>query len=238
MESKPGYPGVTGSETVVADLNGNLTISPIPGAAEGRDIMWEELRAAAADKIAALLNMDTSKSSLRMVRDFVEAPETTRAVETAIDTNGDRKVSVQEIRALNTGSELSISDFIGDVIDIMKLDTLSPALSSQISIGIPTVQDEEGGSLFSFGSLSNLTRLYVGRDEESNQLCELLRAAEEAEARGDDADKVRHLNSYIDRVDQYSRAWLPLEKAKTLNTLGCAIGEHIPPLWILTKKIQ
>jgi prepilin-type N-terminal cleavage/methylation domain-containing protein len=232
MESKPGYPGVTGSDTVVADLYGNLTISPTAGAGVGRDEMWRKLRAAAADKIAALVNMD----SLRMVRDFVEAPETTRAVEIAIDTNGDRVVSVQEIRAINTGSELSISDFIGDVIEIMKLDTASPWLSSQIGVGIPAVQDEEGYSIFSFASLIDLTRLYVGREEEANQLCELLGAAEEAESRGDDADKVRHLDSYIDRVERYSWAWLPRERATTLLMLACATGKHIPQHWLLTRR--
>jgi prepilin-type N-terminal cleavage/methylation domain-containing protein len=238
MESKPGDPGVTGSETVVADLNGNLTISPTPGAGAGRDEMWKNLRGAAADKIAALLSMDTDKSSLRTVRDFVEAPETIRGVEIAIDKNGDRMASVQEIRALTTGTELSISDFIGDVINIMKLDVLSSAVSSQLKVRLPIDQDEQEFSIFSFASISDLTRLYVGREEEANQLCELLRAAGEAESRGDDGDKISHLNSYIDRVEQYSLSWLPRERATTLLMLACATGRHIPQLWILTKRIQ
>jgi prepilin-type N-terminal cleavage/methylation domain-containing protein len=238
MESKPGYPGISGSETHVADLNGNITSSPTDGADDGRDDMWRKLRAAAADRIAALLNMDTEKSSLRMVRDFVEAPETVRGVKIAIDTNADGMASVQEILAINTGTELSISGFISDVINIMKLDSLSPALSSQIRIRLSAVPDELEYSIFSFASLSDLTRQYVGKEMEANQLTEMLRAAGDAEARGDDADKVSHLNAYIDRVEQYSGAWLDRNKANTLMTLACATGKHIPQLWILTKRIQ
>jgi hypothetical protein len=120
----------------------------------------------------------------------------------------------------------------------MKLDMNSPWLNSQIKVEFPVVQDDEEYSIFSFASLSELTRLYVGREEEANQLCELLMAAEEAESRGDDADKVRYLDSYIDRVERYSWAWLARERATTLLMLACATGKHIPQFWILTKKIQ
>jgi hypothetical protein len=199
--------------------------------------MWQRVRSAAADKIAALLNMDTSKSSLRMARDFVEAPETTSAVLSGVDANADGKFNLNEIRNLNTGQELPVSDFIGVVFDEMKLDMLSPALSSQISVGIPAVQGEQQYSIFSFDSLSDLTRQYVGNEEEANQLCELLRAAEEAESRGDIADKVRHLDAYIDRVQRYSWAWLARERSTTLLMLACATGEHIPQIWLLTRRL-
>jgi hypothetical protein len=88
-----------------------------------------------------------------------------------------------------------------DVRDkILKLDTLNPELNRQFSDGHPEIQDEPGNSHFTFDGLRNLTRQYVGREEDANRLCKLLRAAEEAAARGDFTAKARFLGSYIDEV--------------------------------------
>jgi hypothetical protein len=74
--------------------------------------------------------------------------------------------------------------------NMMKLDRLSE---------LHAVQNEPGNSLITFDCLRDLTREYVGK-EDANRLCGLLRAAEEAAARGDFAAKARFLSSYIDAV--------------------------------------
>lgn len=83
---------------------------------------------------------------------------------------------------------------------ILKLDRLSAELKRRFSIEPPAVQNGPINSLFSFDSLRNLTRQYVGKVEDANRLCELLRAAEEAAARGDFAAKAKILSSYIYEV--------------------------------------
>jgi len=83
---------------------------------------------------------------------------------------------------------------------ILKLDKLSSELKRRFSIEPPAVQNGPINSLFSFDSLRNLTRQYVGKVEDANRLCELLRAAEEAAARGDFAAKAKFLSSYIYEV--------------------------------------
>jgi hypothetical protein len=83
---------------------------------------------------------------------------------------------------------------------ILKLDRLSSELKRRFSIELPAVQNGPGNSLFSFDSLRHLTRQYVGKVEDANRLCELLRAAEAAEARGDFAAKAKFLSSYIYEV--------------------------------------
>jgi hypothetical protein len=88
-----------------------------------------------------------------------------------------------------------------DVRDnIFKLDMLSPEPKRQRSVGLPAVQNEPENSLFTFDSLRNLTRQYVGKKEDANRLCGLLRAAEEAAARGDFAAKAKFLATYIYEV--------------------------------------
>jgi hypothetical protein len=85
--------------------------------------------------------------------------------------------------------------------NILKLDMLSSKLKRRFSVGLPAVQNEPGGnSLCTFDSLRNMTRQYIVKKEDVNRLCELLRAAEEAAARGDFAAKAKFLASYIYEV--------------------------------------
>ena len=77
---------------------------------------------------------------------------------------------------------------------------LCSELKRRFSFGLPAVQEEQGNSLFSFDSLCDLTRQYVGKEEDANRLCGLLRAAEEAAARGDFAAKAKFLATYIYEV--------------------------------------
>jgi len=84
--------------------------------------------------------------------------------------------------------------------NLLKLDFLSPEPKRQLSVGLPAGQNEPGNWLFTFDSLRNLTRQYVGNEEDANRLCGLLRSAEEAAARGDFAAKAKFLASYIYEV--------------------------------------
>jgi prepilin-type N-terminal cleavage/methylation domain-containing protein len=217
LEAEPIYPGITGSETV-ALCDGSVRSFPTPGADEGRQRMFDRIRAGAAEKIVELLNLD--KSALPKVREFVGSPETTRAVLNRLDANGDGELNLEEIRNLDTGSELSLTDFLNFVSDEMKLEMLSPELNRQISVGLPAVQNETGNSLFTFDCLRNLTRQYVGNEEDADRLCGLLRAAEEAVARGDFAAKARFLGSYIDEVSAQTHLSLTSRSATTLITLA------------------
>jgi prepilin-type N-terminal cleavage/methylation domain-containing protein/prepilin-type processing-associated H-X9-DG protein len=226
LEAEPIYPGITGGMNFVF-CDGSVRSFPTPDADQARDQLFKRIRAAGAEKIAELLNQD--KTALLSVRDFVESPDTTRAVLRGIDANGDGKFNLEEIRKLNTGSELSLAGFLDFVSDEMKLDMLSPELNRQLSVGLPAVQNEGGYSLFSFDSACNLTRQYVAREEDANRLCELLRAADEAWRRGDIAAKDGFLDSYIDEVERYSSAYqLTRRKSTTLLMVACATGQHIP----------
>lgn len=84
--------------------------------------------------------------------------------------------------------------------NILKLDRLNSDLKRRFSIELPAVQHEPITSLFTFDSLRNLTRQYVDKEEDAKRLCELLRAAEEAAARGDFAAKAKFLSTYIYEV--------------------------------------
>ncbi len=217
LEAEPIYPGITGSETVTL-CDGSVRSFPTPGADEARQQMFARIRAGAAEKIVELLNMD--KSALPQVSKFVGDPGTRTAVLNKLDANGDGVVNLDEIRNLDTGSELSLADFLDFVSEEMKLDTLSPELSRQIGVDVPAVQDNLGNSLFSFDGLCSLTRQYVSGEADANQLCEMLKAAEEAAARGDSAAKAGFLRAYIDEVSARIQISLTRRRATTLTTLA------------------
>jgi hypothetical protein len=79
---------------------------------------------------------------------------------------------------------------------ILKLDLFNPEFSRLSSDGLLEVQNEPENSLFTFDGLRDLTR----KEEDANRLCKLLRAAEDAAARGDFVAKTRLLDSFIDEV--------------------------------------
>ncbi len=218
LEVYPIYAGVTGSMNYVF-RDGIVSGVPTPGAAEGAKRLRDRLYARGAEYIAALLIQH--KDAPSRARDFVGSPEITRAIAGGIDTNSNGKINLEEIRNIITGSELSLDGFLNDVSDEMKLDMLSSKLSREISVGVSAVQSEQGNSPLTFKGLCELTRLYVGREEDANHLCEQLRAAEEAEARGDLAAKTGFLDSYIDEVGRYS--WAYLVHRSTLITFAKAM---------------
>jgi len=100
--------------------------------------------------------------------------------------------------------------------NILKLDMLSPEPKRQLSVGNPAFENEPGDTL-TFDSLRNLTRQYVGKEEDANRLCGLVRAAEEAVARGDFEAKARFLVSYIDELSAQTQQ-LDLSRKLILRT--------------------
>jgi prepilin-type N-terminal cleavage/methylation domain-containing protein len=217
LEAEPIYPGITGSETLVLDLDGNLTSIPTPGADDARRQMFDRIRAGGAEKIVELLDMN--RLALPRVCEFIWDPGTLEAVLNRMGGN-DQMVSLDELRNLDTGSELSIADFLDLVSEEMKLDLLSPELSRGLGVELSAVRSEPGNSVFTFDGLCLLTSLYVGKKGDANRLCARLRAAEDAAARGDLAAKARFLGSYIDEVSEQTHLSLTRRRATTLITLA------------------
>lgn len=218
LEAEPIYPGITGSETLVLDQDGNLIRFPTPGADEARRQMFDRIRRGAAERIFELLDMD--KSALAEVREFVASPETQASVLDRLDANDDVMINLHEIRNLDTGSEISLTDFLDLVSEEMKLDMLSPELSRQLGVEISALRGNAADQLFSFDGLCGLTRLYLSAEGVANRLCASLRAAKAAAERGDAEAKARFLRAYINEVEAQAHRTLTRRRATTLITLA------------------
>jgi prepilin-type N-terminal cleavage/methylation domain-containing protein len=217
LEAEPIYPGVTGSITVALG-DGSVRFLPTPGADEGRQRMFDRIRARGFEKMAELINLD--RSAVLSVREFLGRPDTTVAVLNGIDANRDGSLSIAEIRNINTGSELSIADFMDFVKDEMKLDMISPETTSDSSLPTESLSLNYQKIRFDYKSLCDLTRLYVSSVEDANRLCELLSQAEMAEARRDPAARAGFIESYIDQVSAQNHLSLTSKSATTLITLA------------------
>lgn len=218
LEAEPVYPGITGSETLVWDQDGNLKSFPTPGADEARRQMFDRIHRGAAERIFELLDME--KSALPRVREFVASPEIQAPVLAKLDANNDGVVSLDEIRNLNTGSEISLTGFLDLVNQEMKLDILSPELNRRLGVEIAALQGNAAEPLFSFDGLCSLTRQYLSKEEVANKLCARLKAAEAAAERGDAETKARFLSAYINEVEAQTHRTLTRRRAATLMTLA------------------
>jgi len=129
-------------------------------------------------------------------------------------------INLNEIRNLDTGSEISVADFLDFVSEEMKLDMLSPELSRQLAVEISVLRGNAADQTFSFDGLCSLTRLYVGERGLADSLCAKLRAAEQADARGDSEAKALFLRAYMDQVAEEINKTLTRRRGMTLTTLA------------------
>ena len=93
---EPAAPGLTGSETVEVDFQGNFYVSRTPGAEETRKKQYEALLRHTARTLASIVRMDPENINRALAEDDLpSAAEVGRL----LDRNGDRNVTLGEVFA-------------------------------------------------------------------------------------------------------------------------------------------
>jgi hypothetical protein len=128
-------------------------------------------------------------------------------------------VNLEEFLNFDTGSEISIADFLEFVSQEMKLEELSPDARRRIGVEISALQGNPTEAFFSFDGLCDLTHQYIDEGK-ANSLCANLRAAKAADARGDAQAKARFIRAYIDEVMEQVHKTLTRRNGTTLATLA------------------
>jgi prepilin-type N-terminal cleavage/methylation domain-containing protein len=238
LGAEPIHPGITGADTLLMDQNGNLRIIPTPGADEARQEMFDRIRAAGAEKIAELLNMD--RSSLPSFRDYVSSPENTkvafdmldRSLSQDDDDRGNRNgiVSIDEILNFRTGTDIPLDDFLNFVSREMRLDSLSAEEKRAIGVSLSELQGNPG-EVFGFDGLCSLTKLYVSDHGVANHLCARLTAAKNAAEEGQSESKARFLEEYINDVTTQIHRRLTRRKGITLITITKTLSASSPGIF-------
>jgi prepilin-type N-terminal cleavage/methylation domain-containing protein len=219
IEAEPMFPGVTGSENLVMNQDGNLTGFPTPGADEARQQMFARLRDRGAETIADLLNVN--QDAPRLARDYVKSGGTRNSVFDMLDSNGDGTVVIGEIQDFNAHNpESPLAAFLAFAGDEMKLAMLSPELKMTIGVQLSDLEGDPAAQFFSYQGLCNLTRQYVNQEGVANGMCATLKGAEAAEARADYQAKKGSLGAYMNQVAAQSGKALTRRRATTLTTLA------------------
>ena len=240
--AEPAFPGRTGSETFVDEtalIDGRyvntFTVIPTPGAAEGREEMFANIRAEGARAIAELLSLEPS--AVFEARNFVNSPDAQGTAAGILDANGDGSISLLEIHewpgayagrfdGIDPAIERPVRHFVDFVHGEMKLGTSSAAMRGELAVPAHLAFSAElGTSHFSLAALSELTQRLVSDGKVARYLCAELRKAEDSLARGDEAAAEKYLSSYRRGVLAERHRSLTDRDAETL-LVWLTIGFH------------
>ncbi len=247
LESEPMFPGITGSDSLLINETGHVTRFPTPGAEEARRQMFDRIRDRGAATISNLLSMDSGAPPL--ARDYVRSSGTPGAVFNMFDGNGDGTVGLNEIQGFQTADDpragSPVAELVAIVSEEMKLNLLSPEVKSAIRVQMGDLQGDAASQFFSWESLCNLSREYVGEaspascsrrndhdvddddddDDDGNRgaanaMCRKLRKAQRAAAQGNLEAKRRWLREYVNLVEGQIGRTLTRRRATTLISLS------------------
>ena len=202
IEAEPEFPGITGSQTVTANarvLEDAIIVSfETPGSAEARERMFNQIRVKGAETVVKLLNQGFFDIPAElMVRSFVDEAMMSagwifRA--TAMDTNGDGRISIDEIRNYddpNMDSALKgpLLGFMDYTDDACMFEILSEPARTNIGVSAGEIELTRGeqAPVLSYDGLCALTKTMIASDGlgVSGTLCAKLQTAKLAEQNGD-----------------------------------------------------
>jgi prepilin-type N-terminal cleavage/methylation domain-containing protein len=236
IEGEPTHPGITGSQTVSAQVvleNVQITSFQTPGADQAREQMFNNIRVKAAETVVQMLKQGFFDIPAELqVRSF--ADEATASAdwifdETTMDANGDRRISIREIRNyddpnMDNALKNLLKEFIAYAAQEMKWDSLGEASAFSIDIGTSENLESAQPPLFSYDGLAILTISSVS-DGTSNtlliaELLDKLEEAEEAEASGNAKGKMKAIKNYQKQVKAQIGQAFTRTKAQMLITMS------------------
>ena len=247
IEAEPDYPGITGSETIVAEqsrlADGQFVLEqktyPTPGADAARQEMVDGIFLEGARTGAELLSLDPA--TIPQARDFVQSQATLEQVLDIVDKDGDANVSLLELfdwpgeyaqrfDGIDPKIEEPVRRFLANVRQKMKIDTMSEPTRNQASVGTGFLRSLDGGkTFFSLSELCSLIEHYVSDERVAKELCKKLRQAEAANNRGDARNRNRHLKDYFDELERQVHMTLTRKNATTLIWLTVGFFEVDDP---------
>jgi len=233
IEAEPEFPGITGSQTVRASTS-TLTDTLIsgfvtPGSDEAREEMFNRIRLKAAETVVTLLASHYAAWEINgLVREQIES----NFIANVMDTDADGRTTIDEIRNYddpNMDSALKgpLSEFIDYVAREMKWDSLSEQ-ESQNTAAVTTELEEFANAahvppLFSYDGLSVLTITAITDGTSNTLLISELKAAEAADAAGDQKGKSKAIKNYQKQVKAQIGQTLTRTNAKTLITMSSTL---------------
>jgi prepilin-type N-terminal cleavage/methylation domain-containing protein len=223
IEAEPTHPGVTGSETLVAKVgpSGEVEIEsvPTPGAEEGRDEMWRNIRAGGVRILESTLA--ESPEAVPSVHSALSDPDVLEEAYRHLDGDGDGRFELVDSSAtLSENVPRPVAELLALAGREMRLDTLSPELLRSVEVDLGELRGEPVDEPFDWGTLGEMTAHFVKDPDASKSMRVKLSAAEAAWRRGDRRTQVRRLDEYIALVDAQIGSSLTRRDGEALRMLA------------------
>jgi prepilin-type N-terminal cleavage/methylation domain-containing protein len=204
---EPAYPGVTGSETLVLSMDGELQVLPTPDSDAGRSRMLQKVMGDGSVRIGQVLGLDPTM--LNKIRQG-DSPLDGTDVSLLIDTNKDGQLSGPEIFALDTHP--GMSPFIAQFMELVECDMRIGAANEEPQRWLlPYVeQDNLFVPAFSYDFLEGLTTQFVN-EPQSNIAALALEFAEQYDESGQQGLETAATGFYLSfltrNIDQALTRW-------------------------------
>jgi hypothetical protein len=201
--------------------------------------MWANLRAAAAvgiGEVLALVPSATARTELqKQVLPYVNSPATVNQVASLLQ-GPDGKVTYASAFgggisvALSDGSVRSISQGISaSFVQALQLGVYGEKWETLPGIAVANIiPSPAASSLFTFPSLTNLTKHFVPDAQAAATLNTWLSNAETALRNGDKAAAQKAMTAYIEGVENGAYIQTP-PRHQAIGAIGCRVC-HIPPI--------
>jgi prepilin-type N-terminal cleavage/methylation domain-containing protein len=237
IEAEPTFPGITGALTLSLQItleNTMVSSFQTPGADEARERMFNRIRVKAAEMAVQILKQGfffdiPAELQVRAFVDEAMASPNWLFNETAMDADGNGKITIHEIQNFNDPNMDSslmgpLREFIAYAAQEMKWDRLSEASTFSIDIGTSENLESDQPPLFSYDGLAILTTTAI-TDGTSNtvliaELLAKLEEAEAAEASGNTKGKMKAIKNYQKQIKAQIGQALTRTNAQMLITMS------------------
>ena len=222
-EAEP-YAGITGSQTLFVDLNGNISSIPTPGSKKNQDILFDRIHARAAEKIAGLLALDPN--SVDEIRES-GFPITISEISRMFDADGDTMLSSSEIFGLKLGNDLE--DELTEFLQFAG-NEFQPGLYNENTdtLLIPLPEGPDPTDLFfNYDTLLRLTHLFVTDSSTARAMAAELKRAAKFARNGQYALEAEAAQAYLALLNQATHRSLTRQHALALSFI-LRITTHNP----------
>jgi type II secretory pathway pseudopilin PulG len=218
-QAEPVVPGVTGSDGFVVDQNCNETASPVPGADVQRQLMFSQILAFGAEKIAGLLVSNPAEVS--QVRNSIESPSAAPTVfQTFSAQTG--QVSLSSMLKSDQYPE-PLRSFLAFLPQAMHLGAGNENVNALPGVSLAAIAGPSQPGVLSYQGICALTQLYETSPMVTHSLCTAISAAQVAEQQNNAAAKATMLNAYVSQIEAQTGKTLTAHQASVLMTLVKAL---------------
>jgi prepilin-type N-terminal cleavage/methylation domain-containing protein len=193
-EGEPLWPGLTGAETGIVNLVGEVTFVPTPGSDKARSRAFANVASKTGQTLARL--PASNAEAPPAVRSYLGGPDTVPGTLRSFDLDGNAEVSLAEIAMIDTDPQSPVGDLVNYSRQELKIGAGGESLLPAVQIAAFEGADATA-AFFSYDGVCALTKTLFVKPGPTRSLCYRLALAEAAEEAGNERRERTALLSYL-----------------------------------------